>query len=1643
MAIPVSFAFSFLVRSFSRWRVAASFLLCLMIASAGTSLAFGQGAGDAKASVEEQSAKEEKVYLQAHKEIKEKFTAAEEKVTAVVKELGILQQHVTNWRNATRRSTAQGAQNAISDMGIEFAEGLRDDAIKKLFGDDYGPKLINMMQSLEKATGRKLGVPSRAQMEKLLETAVGREQLYGYMYNISAIERTLRKGGYFDKLNKIKASFDSAKQSIDEAGKMLEFVAVFDPNNVDKDAPISRLKALGGVLGYMKQFTKPVPGLGDLIDFYISATEEFSTALSDLDKKLREARDGSICGSLQSSPQSRALAQFLVGKRNGDCFNFYQFYAAEALLAPTKAWRHAGSQDVFLFSPDGSYAYLTGTQYLKLARPFEALKASGIGSWERLARIDYFMKLASVASEKGREEAGNRTYVPGHTLCGQYADWFGERNVWAILEKTGTVDLARRFVSPSGSSSFRLSAASRDSLIGLCTYDQDMRRSMTSTYNRFRDRVMVTFDIYADDRGARPKLTAFRLNDSRAILDRSWISRAPDFVRIPAIVSAGKRVQYRVLAEDCEEKRFATTFSREGRKTLMVSLKRKKDEQREAEDKKDDGGQQDAGGQQDDGRGQDQGGTRDDKGTATGPNDGDDALDDLINETEANGETASSGVQSGDGQGQTGGGSGASAVQTDEPQGDVAVELGEEAGDVGSDGQGTTTETGDSGEAGNTPEETGEDLTEGETPAEDQTAAGNGIEIPSVGTGVGGIEVTAVDANDVYLGDRKSISVPTPEWAPLSMPEANDSGHASVVIVSPVDEEILPDSLPQYHWQSEPPIRFEPPVSSDGRTVAIFDRTGSVKIWADAVKGEQKQRVEAGTFEAKVPQFAIQFTPPSAAVAGSEISARLTSSPMVDEEFITVSWEDPPEQNLVSSQRSGMTLQFKGDAGEVVPLSAAIANKATGDALTTVEASYSVATLSFTIKAKRRGPPVKVWDADRKGLVEAGADQFYVGEAIDLTAEFAGGKTPDDIRWRWQVDAGSSLSNEIATLPTLTRSEPGSAQVSLSIRDRNGKEMAKADTTVSFLEKTDEPGGSKTSSKGDKPKDQPKDQAVGKDGKTADGKDGRSGADGKEAAGNDGKSGSMGTDSGTQSANSTGQKKPPDDWCAPGTNQHTAASQMWATGLQAVGTQQYERAFAHFEASLAICPDETRQKLFDSLKAKVGQAGTTTASGGQPGSQAATAQPPQTQSQSQTRSQPPVQHPVQTPVQRPSPTTRTPPPDPCGTGGSRQKAAADLWTQGLGEAKATRYEGALERFRQSLALCPDAKRAQMVDAMAKRLEQIAEQKRQQEEANRKAANPCAEGGQLLQPARQQWQQGLATIKGGKPATGLQLLRNSLSLCPDAERSKQLKGLETAIAKQQDVERAKAEAQARAQEQAQKDAAAAAQSGKAGSLAPGSVDPFDGFDVPKYDPNARTPEKATSPFAVAPTPEATRGASDEYWINKANEQKQQEQAQQAQQAQQAHNGQSGGKQIGSLNGSALALYKGQVSGLENNEITIEVVGNRLSAKVRINFGREVDTGSFTATLTNGEFETTFNLYSNLHPGKVELSLRVKGRVENHRVSGVAETLNIRTDPHPWSADRVGGQGSGQSMDDIIDGIAARIRAGIPSVKEVVKEVPYAQ
>ncbi len=1634
MAGPTSFAVSFLVRSFSRWRVAACLLLCLMIASAGSSLAFGQGAGDAKASVEEQSAKEEKVYLQAHKEIKEKFTAAEEKVTAVVKQLGILQQHVTNWRNATRQSTAKGAQNAISDMGIEFAEGLRDDAIKKLFGDDYGSKLINMMQSLEKATGRKFGVPSREEMEKLLETAVGREQLYGYMYNISAIERTLRKGGYFDKLNKIKASFDSAKQSIDQAGKMLEFVAVFDPNNVDKDAPISRLKALGGVLGYMKQFTKPVPGLGDLIDFYISATEEFSTALTDLDKKLREARDGSICGSLQSSPQSRALAQFLVGKRNGDCFNFYPFYAAEALLTPIKAWRHAGSQDVFLFSPDGSYAYLTGTQYLKLARPFEALKASGIGSWERLARVDYFMTLASVASEKGRDEAGNRTYVPGHALCGQFAAWFGERNVWAILEKTGTVDLTRRFVSPSGSSSFRLSATSRDALIGLCTYDQDMRHSMTSTYNRFKDLVMVEFDIYADDRGARPKLTAFRLNDSRAILNRSWITRAPDFVRVPAIVSANRSVQYRVLADDCEEKRFATTFSREGRKYKMVYLKRKKDEQRDAEDKKDDGGQQEVGGQKDDGDGK--GLTRDDKGTATGPSDADDALGDLINETEAGGETGSSVAQTADGQGQTGGG-GVSAGQGEEPQGDVVVEMGEDGGDVGVDGQGATAKTGDDGQVGSKPDETGKDVTEGAMSTEDQTASGNGIEIPSVGTGVGGISVTAVDANDVYLGDRKSISAPPLDWAPLSMPEANDSGHASVLIVTAGDEEdILPDSLPQFHWQSEPPIRFEPPVSSDGRTVAIFDRTGPVKIWADAVKGDQKQRAEVGTFEVKVPQFAIQFTPSSSAASGSDITARLTSLPVVGEEFIAVSWEEPPEQNLVSSQRSGMTLQFKGEAGEVVPLSAAIANKVTGDALTTVEASYSVATLSFTIKAKRRGPPVKVWDTARKGLVEAGADQFYVGEAIDLTAQFAGGKTPDDIRWRWQVDAGSSLSNEIASLPTLTRSEPGSAQVSLSIRDRNGKEMAKADTTVSFLEKTEEPTSSKTPSKGEKTKDKVSDKAGSKAATKADGKSSagdKSGA--KSDAVDNAKGGTVGAGSGAQPANPTGQKKQPDDWCAPGTNQHAAASQMWTTGLQAVGTQQYERAFAHFEASLAICPDETRQKLFDSLKAKVAQAGTT-----QPAQ-------PQTQTPSQTSSRPTIQYPAQVPTQVPAqtptqPTPHTPPPDPCGVGGSQQKAAADLWTQGLSEAKAMRYDGALERFRQSLALCPDAKRAQMVDAMAKRLEQLAEQKRQQEEANRKAANPCAEGGHLLQPARQQWQRGLATIKGGKPATGLQLLRNSLSLCPDAARSKQLKGLETAIAKQQEAEREKAEAQAQAQAQAkaQKEAAAAAQSGKAGSQTSGSDDPFDGFDVPEYDPNAQTPEKATSPFAVAPTPESPRGASDDYWINKAKEQKQQEQAQQAQQA---HNGQSGGKQIGSLDGSASALYKGRVSGLENNEITIEVVGNRLSAKVRINFGREVDTGSFTATLANGQFETTFNLYSNLHPGKVELSLRVKGRVENHRVSGVAETLNIRTDPHPWSADRVGGQGSGQSMNDVLDGVAARIRASIPSVKEMVKEVPYAQ
>ncbi len=83
----------------------------------------------------------------------------------------------------------------------------------------------------------------------------------------------------------------------------------------------------------MKDLTEAIPAIGSLLDFYIDATEQFTQALEELNTKILNARDGSICGQLGVlSAELKALDEHVKG---GACINFYTNYELQSLLKPS------------------------------------------------------------------------------------------------------------------------------------------------------------------------------------------------------------------------------------------------------------------------------------------------------------------------------------------------------------------------------------------------------------------------------------------------------------------------------------------------------------------------------------------------------------------------------------------------------------------------------------------------------------------------------------------------------------------------------------------------------------------------------------------------------------------------------------------------------------------------------------------------------------------------------------------------------------------------------------------------------------------------------------------------------------------------------------------------------------------------------------------------------------------------------------------------------------------------------------------------------------------------------------------------------------------------------------------------------------
>ncbi|MBP6001804.1 MAG: tetratricopeptide repeat protein [Pyrinomonadaceae bacterium] len=253
-----------------------------------------------------------------------------------------------------------------------------------------------------------------------------------------------------------------------------------------------------------------------------------------------------------------------------------------------------------------------------------------------------------------------------------------------------------------------------------------------------------------------------------------------------------------------------------------------------------------------------------------------------------------------------------------------------------------------------------------------------------------------------------------------------------------------------YRWQPHPEVTFDPYEGEKTTTTATFLRPGLTKVWVQVLqqKGSILSTVaESKQIEVEVvePELTIKFEP-EAVLIGNEVKARVEVEPAELKE-IDFRWEISANgrQTMESPDKREVTLVPQNAEPITVTVRGRVPFKGDdlGEATATVTASkYDV---RVTVLGAE-GPKPQVWK-EGVGLVplEKGiAVHQFVGLRADVTPMPAG------VRYEWRVNEDTHFaSNSITQQIRVSRSQVGTGEATVIVRDKNGLELGQATGTFS------------------------------------------------------------------------------------------------------------------------------------------------------------------------------------------------------------------------------------------------------------------------------------------------------------------------------------------------------------------------------------------------------------------------------------------------------------------------------------------------------------------------------------------------------------------------------------------------------------------
>ncbi|MBN1670184.1 MAG: hypothetical protein JXR37_04085 [Kiritimatiellae bacterium] len=258
----------------------------------------------------------------------------------------------------------------------------------------------------------------------------------------------------------------------------------------------------------------------------------------------------------------------------------------------------------------------------------------------------------------------------------------------------------------------------------------------------------------------------------------------------------------------------------------------------------------------------------------------------------------------------------------------------------------------------------------------------------------------------------------------------------------------------KFVFQASPNVTFDPVESTDGRTTVMFDRLGEVKIWAqvlDLSKPEAPAVETAQTvYRVASPSFQIACAPPGAKV-GEDVRAQVTAQPAIPENLVRYVWFAPPSSERMEFSGNAGTIGFKPRTTDPVALQVEARTPHYGETLGVASDSYQPSAYTVTAAVLgRAGPRPLQWDPVKKGLVPVPEGEYTVHEEIRLRATLTGTPKPDPLRWSWTVNEGTTMrSSGISDSLSVARSEPGNVTATVTATDRDGRVLGTATVSAS------------------------------------------------------------------------------------------------------------------------------------------------------------------------------------------------------------------------------------------------------------------------------------------------------------------------------------------------------------------------------------------------------------------------------------------------------------------------------------------------------------------------------------------------------------------------------------------------------------------